>query len=144
MALQYAGGIAHPDRQRGRIVDADVPVTTLQRFEIAVAVAEQRLDRAGPGLLLTTAVEDGDMVPAIQCVAHLVRADETRAAQDQQAHRLQGPHVCKGRQGQGRGCKGGELDEVPAAGVHGAHPLPMVMGPPSDIERNVHGAPFSG
>jgi hypothetical protein len=88
VALQYAGGVAHPDRQRGRIIDADVPIAALERFEVAVAIAEQFLDRAGPGLLLTAAVEDGDVVPAGQRIADLVRSDETRAAEDQQAHRL--------------------------------------------------------
>jgi hypothetical protein len=88
VAFQYAGGVAHPDRQRGRIIDADVPVAALERFEVAVAIAEQFLDRAGPGLLLTAAVEDGDVVPAGQRIADLVRSDETRAAEDQQAQRL--------------------------------------------------------
>ena len=88
VAFQHAGGVVHPDRQRGRIIDADVPVAALERFEVAVAIAEQFLDRAGPGLLLTAAVEDGDEVPAGQRIADLVRSNETRAAEDQQAHRL--------------------------------------------------------
>jgi hypothetical protein len=51
----------------------------------------------------------------VQRIADLMRADETRAAQDQQAHRFQWPRVRKGRQSQRRGRKGGEPDEVPAA-----------------------------
>ena len=93
-----------------------------------VAVAEQLLDRAGPGLLLAAAVEDGDLVPAGQRVADLVRADEAGAAQDQQAHRLQGPGVRKGRQSQGRGRKGGEPEEVPAADRHGRIRFPWSCG----------------
>jgi hypothetical protein len=82
VTLQYPGGIAHPDRQRRRIVNADVPLATLQRFEVAVTIAEQLLYRAWPGILLTAAVESGDVMPAGQRVADLVRTDKTRAAQD--------------------------------------------------------------
>src|SRR5712691_12521651 len=55
-----------------------------------ITVAEQLLYRAGPGLLLTAAVEDGDVVPAGQCIADLIWADETSAAQAPQAHWRQG------------------------------------------------------
>ena len=53
----------------------------------------------GPGLLLTAAVEYGDVVPAGQCVAHLVRSNKARAAQNQQPHRLRAARVRKRRQG---------------------------------------------
>ena len=58
-------------------------------FEVSVTVAEQFLHRTRPGLLLPAAVEYSDAMPAGQRVADLVRADETRATQDQQAHRFQ-------------------------------------------------------
>ena len=90
LARQHPTGVAHPDRQRGRVVDADIPVAALQRLQVGgVAVAEQLLDRARPGALLLAAVEDGHLVPARQRVADFVRPDKTGAAQDQ---KLQFPH----------------------------------------------------
>jgi hypothetical protein len=112
--LQHTSGVANPSRQRGRIVDADVPVATFQRFEVAVAVAEQLLDGTGPSLLLTTAVEDRDVMSPGQRLADLVRADETGATQDQQAHGFRGLGVRKGRQGHGQGRKRGASDKIAA------------------------------
>ena len=51
-------------------------------LKVAVTVAEQLLDRTRPGLFLTAAVEDCDLVTAGQSVADLVRSDESSSAQN--------------------------------------------------------------
>src|SRR5262249_22765226 len=128
VALKHAGGVPHPNRQRGRIVNADVPSAVHQGFEVSVAVAEQFLHWAGPDLLLTAAVENRHVVPAGQRVADLMRADETGATQDQHAHWLRRRRVREGRKGEGGGRKGGELNEVSTAARHGAHSHPRGNG----------------
>jgi hypothetical protein len=114
MAFQHARRVPDPDRQRGRVVDTDVPVAAFQRLEIVVAVAEQLLDGTGPSLFLAAAVEHRDLVSAFQCVADLMRADKTGAAQDQQAHGFCELDVRQRRPRRSQGRNGGGNDEIAA------------------------------
>lgn len=90
VALQHLGGIAHPERQAGGVVDADVPRAAFQRGEIAgVAVAVQLLDGCRPLRRRALAtVEQGDLVPTLERVLDLERAGEAGAAEDQDIQRL--------------------------------------------------------
>ena len=107
--IQGLGGVADPERQGGGVVDARVPRPPLQRREIAcVAVARQFLDLARPVLRAAAAVEHGDLVPPGKGVAHLMRSDEARAAEDQQAHRARRRRRCAGVKGDRREGDGGE------------------------------------
>ena len=87
---QHVGGAAHPVRQRGRVVDADVPFTTCQCLEISIAVADQRLYQVRPSLLLPAAIEESDVVPTAKRIGDLMRADEACSTQDQQRYRFRG------------------------------------------------------
>ena len=92
LAAQHLARVADPERQGRRVVDADVPLAALERLQVAgVAVAEQLLDLAGPGLRLPAAVEQGHLVAARERVAHLVRPGESGAAEDQDAQRRAPP-----------------------------------------------------
>src|SRR5205814_10035769 len=81
--------VAHPGGQRRRIIDDDIPLTTFKRVELAVTVADQLLNFfwqfAG---MRSAAIENRDLVAASERVLDLKRTNKTRAAEDQNAHRL--------------------------------------------------------
>lgn len=72
IALQHLAGVAHPERQAGGVVDADIPLPSLQRGQVAgVAVTVQLFDLGRPlGRRPLAAVEQGDLVAALQRVVH--------------------------------------------------------------------------
>ena len=126
LALQHLAGVAHPERQAGGVVDADIPLAAGERLEVArVAVAHELLDRRGPLLRPPAAVEQRQLVPTREGVAHLVGAGEAGAAQDQDAQRawpallrlVERGHGRSGAlRGQAERAGPGELQQVPASG----------------------------
>ena len=63
LALQHLPGVAHPERQRRGVVDADVPLAAGEGLQVAgVAVPHQLLDRRRPLLRAAAAVEERELV----------------------------------------------------------------------------------
>ena len=84
--------LAHPARQLGRVVDDDIPGAPLQR-RIAVGrvpVADEFLDRREQRRVGLAPVEQRDLVAAGERVLDLVRPDEARAPEDEDAEGLAG------------------------------------------------------
>lgn len=80
---EQACRIVHDPRHIARGVDDRVPATALQRAKLAVTVAAQMLDvrkhiRSG-----LAAVKERQLVAVLERGAHSMRAEETRAAEEQ-------------------------------------------------------------
>ena len=81
--LELLGRIAHPARNGRRVVDHRVPLPTFQGLEITVPVTPEFLDfRKQVGIRLA-AIEQRDMVAALERVTDLMRPDEAGTSQDQ-------------------------------------------------------------
>ena len=92
LPLQNLCDVAHPDRHAGRIIDHDIPFATLERVELAVAIADQLLDAFRQfARMRFAAIENRDLVSARERITDLKRPGETGAAEDQNAQRFRRP-----------------------------------------------------
>src|SRR5690606_4977483 len=86
--LQQLRGEPYVARHVARVVDYDVPLALVQRIELAVAIAEPRFEIWKQPRIALASVEQRERVTALAARIHDVRTDEARAAEDQNAHRL--------------------------------------------------------
>jgi len=124
---EHARRVAHPERQRRRVVDADIPRAAFERLQVAgVAITDELDDLARPRARAAAAIEEGDLVAARERVGHLVRAGEPGAAEDEDAQaplRLAAADRVGGsgetRRSQRRQRNGG-VEQIAAGHGHGA------------------------
>jgi len=86
VVLQNLRGIAHPRRQRCRVVDHYIPLPIFERVEFAVAITDELLHFGRQfARVRLSAIECCDLVSAAQRVADLIGAGKTGAAKNQDA-----------------------------------------------------------
>ena len=103
VALQNLRGVAHPDGQRRRVIDHNVPFAFLSRHRAAHCVADQLLDflRQFAGMRFTT-IENGNLMAAAQGIFYLDRSSKAGAAEDenpQRFHRVCRKHILNAHRG---------------------------------------------
>src|SRR5262249_30770631 len=81
-------------RNEGGEIEHDLPAATLERAQVALAIADQALHAGGQLGLAATAVEHGHFVAAIEGRLHEMRADEPGPAQHEHARHADLP--CSG------------------------------------------------
>ncbi len=81
------GGIADNSRDIAGIVDDDIPLPVLKPVQAVITVALNRLEIGEQLVVGASAIEQGDRVPAPQCLANHVRPDEAGAAENQDVER---------------------------------------------------------
>ena len=65
VSLQNLRGITKPRRQRGWVIDTDVPLFSFQRLELTIAIPDQLLNFLGQFAgMRFAAIKNGDLMPA--------------------------------------------------------------------------------
>jgi hypothetical protein len=117
--------LTDPVRVGGRVVEDGVPLLSLERAELAVAIPDEPLDLGRQhAVVASTAREDGHLVAARDRVLNEVGSDEPGAAEDEDAHgRARGCGRSGGQEAGRAGADehrtadgGGGLQEIASAG----------------------------
>src|SRR5439155_22664558 len=143
VAFENLRRVAHPCRKSCRIIDDNVPLSILQRVELAVAITDELLDfaRQFTGMRFA-AVERRHLVSPTEGVLHLIWAGESRAAENQDAHRfhrfLSGKR-CRSRHDRKRGASASsEFDKLATRHFHMPSSFLVI---PSQVEESLAACP---